>query len=392
MKIFDGNRAQRGAGLLLFVLIVSMVILSILITYLLISTRITQSVYDTTRSYESLYADLAASKVSVLSMLDSNLDNDWEVPGLYDTFNLGQDNQYVERYVYKDGDDVVFNVLTNTHRSPRNLELTYQAPTMSSRPVDVILLLDRSDSMDINNLDGIGVSPGSPMETLIAASTDFVRQMQTSDQSRLAVYTYATKVNALAGSDTFVSAPAYPSLIAQIENMHVEGRNTSWAGETNLGGALNAAYRLLTDPAQAAADPGTQRYVILLSDGDPMVDRFGTNCFEIAEWERANGFPDEPLGWECVYDARNYSVEQASLIKNLGVSLFSVGLGDSRLDPARMAEYASSNPYTGDKHLYLLHDPNDLSGLAAIYAEVQRVMVGMGHLEVKEIKPDTLGP
>ncbi len=154
-------------------------------------------------------------------------------------------------------------------------------------PTDVILVMDRSQSMEDDTIPG---GPIQPMQDSKDAAKYFVSLMDnTKDQVGLVSYaTTATLDHNLTTN--------FSSVDATIDSMIPYG----W---TNIGMAVNLATGELTDNGRADAFP----VMIVMTDGNPNVDEQGN-------------VPNEP-------GAQAYALTEAQIAKDLGYKIYTIGLG-----------------------------------------------------------------
>ncbi len=138
------------------------------------------------------------------------------------------------------------------------LSIRFDCPERAPADADIVLVMDRSDSMR-----------GEPLQASIAAARTFVGQLDP-DRHRAALVSFATDV-------TIDAEPTH-----DLSLLH---RAIGWLeaeGRTNIAGGLRGAEEVL----RLRARPDAARYVLLLTDG---VDTIGSDPIPVAEQIRASG-------------------------------------------------------------------------------------------------------
>lgn len=163
-------------------------------------------------------------------------------------------------------------------------------------PTDVILAIDLSGSM--NNDGG---TPPQPVTSVLRAAEAFAERLN--DGDKLGVVTYATSASTPSGLSEDTDA-VRTTIAALTINPKEE------TGNTNTGEALRAALTEMTSDRHSA---DARKVVVLLTDG-------------LATAPKNN--PEE------------YAREGATMVKDAGIELFTIGLGESAND-AFLAELAT---------------------------------------------------
>lgn len=152
-------------------------------------------------------------------------------------------------------------------------------------PTDVLLAIDLSGSM--NNDGG---TPPEPISSVLKAAGAFTSRLQTGDKAALVTFaTGAIVVDPLTGSVQKVATDIAALTIDPEEE----------TGSTNTGDALRRGVEELTSIRH---NPEARKVMILLTDGLATA-------------------PDE--------EPEKYALEAAGIVKEKGVSLFTIGLGDN---------------------------------------------------------------
>lgn len=165
------------------------------------------------------------------------------------------------------------------------------------KPTDLVLLIDRSGSMT-----SLGTNPPEPLTSVKIAAVSFIDELSTND--RVAVISFATnqkKPIELELTDDFSKVKD------SINSILIEKGGVQY---TNIAEALRAGFVEL-ESARASEDHN--KVLILLTDG-------------IAN------YPKDPVGKSESDDikyAEDLSIKEAMQIKNNGVSIYTIGLGQS---------------------------------------------------------------
>lgn len=173
-------------------------------------------------------------------------------------------------------------------RTTENVTFTWPEPIAKTLrsceiPTDVVLAIDLSGSM--NNDGG---TPPEPITSVLKSATSFVTQLNQNDQ--VAIVTYATKatLTEMLTHDSTRVAKVIPTLLINPKEEQ---------GSTNTGDAL---LQIRDELSSSRHNLDARKVAILLTDG-------------LATAPEKN--PEE------------YAQNQASLLKDAGVHLFTIGLG-----------------------------------------------------------------
>ena len=205
---------------------------------------------------------------------------------------------------------------------------------------DVVLVLDRSSSMN-----------GTPMENTKTAAKDLIELLitdKTKAKTRAAIVTY--------GSDLLTSYTSN-SLTNDVTTLKdtINSIPSSKGGQgTNVHAGLLKAKKLLS-----SSGTDTQKIIILLSDGEPTY-YLGSNNKRCG-----SGGSDRPDdSWECIVNGNNrpstVADAEATTIKNSGTKIYTVGftsgadmtfLGNIASNPTEKYSYTASD-YEGLKETF----------------------------------------
>lgn len=177
---------------------------------------------------------------------------------------------------------------------PKPFELGSRA---CSRKSDIALLLDRSGSMA-----SLGKNPPEPLESAKKAASSFVDSLKVED--RVAVVSFATEPSL--PHDVALSQD-FEAVNLAIENIAIGNSGIQF---TNITSALHEGWSALLS---SSADENRARVLVLLTDGV------------------ANS-PKDPNGRteaEDIAYAEKSALSEASLIKQDGVEIFTIGLGEA---------------------------------------------------------------
>ena len=205
---------------------------------------------------------------------------------------------------------------------------------------DVVLVLDRSSSMD-----------GTPMENTKTAAKDLIELLitdKTKDNTRAAIVTYGSNLLTSYTSDSLTNDVT--TLKKTIDSIPSSINNEG----TNVHAGLLKAEELLR-----SSGTDTQKIIILLSDGEP--------TFYLGSNNKLCGFgrsdrPDYSLG--CTVNGNNrpstVADAEATTIKNSGTKIYTVGfrsgadmtfLGNIASNPTEKYSYTASD-YEGLKETF----------------------------------------
>lgn len=162
------------------------------------------------------------------------------------------------------------------------VELFARGVPMNSKPVDVVLVIDVSGSMEdgikggtANNDESSSDYNPEKMGLAKSAAKAFVEKLLTSatgySDNRVAIVTFSTDANIITGTDTLV--PTHNALIqvgsaTELTSLNSVIDGISADGGTNYDAALQYAYEILKS---ARSQPGYSReqFVVFLTDGAP---------------------------------------------------------------------------------------------------------------------------
>jgi Mg-chelatase subunit ChlD len=190
-------------------------------------------------------------------------------------------------------------------RSERDITFTWQEPIAKTVrscevPTDVVLAIDLSGSM--NNDGGV---PPEPISSVLTAAKTFALKLNTEDQIGLVTYASTAKVVSTLTKDR-------AGVGTTIEKLKIDPAEET--GSTNTGDAILRAQGELDS---ARHNTNARKVVILLTDG----------------LATAGGESPE-----------DHAREAASALKESGVELFTIGLGE-QLNEAFLRELASDSTH-----------------------------------------------
>ena len=158
------------------------------------------------------------------------------------------------------------------------VELFARGVPMNSKPVDVVLVVDISGSMEYDiNGNETSVVADQKMTLAKTAAKAFVEKLLTSatgySDNRVAIVTFSESAQIITGTNTVV--PSHNALIQVSSDTELTSLNSvidgiSANGGTNYDAALQHAYEILKS---ARSQPGYSReqFVVFLTDGAPGV-------------------------------------------------------------------------------------------------------------------------
>ena len=188
----------------------------------------------------------------------------------------------------KSSQDITFTWPQGIARTLRSCEV----------PTDVVLAIDLSGSMNDD-----GGTPPEPISSVLAAARTFVERLSVQDQ--ISVVRYATDAEVAQPLTTNKQAAA-----ASISTLTITAADE--VGSTNIGAALSSAEGQLNGEAH---NPNARKVLVLLTDG------------------LATAPQDDPEGF-----ARSLG----ELVKQTGVNIFAIGLGDA-VNDAFLSSIASQS-------------------------------------------------
>lgn len=243
---------------MLFVLITAVLLTFLITTFLTVASRITQGTQDYIRAQRSMYGDMSASKVSLASYLDADPNNDFvfnpTAPGSPET-GLLSDGTYYERAVEESGNDLRIDLVAESGGSSRRLEALMSSASLANADIEVVLVLDRSKSMEEN-------------ERLVktqAAGDLFLEKFDQgagTSNAKIGIVTFATWIETIPANGQLTND--VDALRSQLAAVDIPSDPVD--GSTSMGEGLNHAYQMLSN------DPNTSKFVILLTDGAPSVE------------------------------------------------------------------------------------------------------------------------
>lgn len=206
---------------------------------------------------------------------------------------------------------------------------------------DVMLAIDRSGSMSSD-----GKNPPEPMTSVKNAALSFVSNLRDGDRAGLVSYA------------TFASSPVDQPLTASLVNVksaieNVNIRQEDGTQYTNISDALDKSAAEIANTANIM---GSKPAIILLTDG-------------VATYPEKKGDDKYPA---------NLARESAERIKEMGIEIFTIGLGKT-IDESFLIEIAS-----GEDHYYRAPLSSDL---VSVYSDIASAMCEQGPAKV-EIIPD----
>lgn len=173
-------------------------------------------------------------------------------------------------------------------RTTENIVFTWPEPIAKTLrscevPTDVVLAIDLSGSMNDD-----GGTPPEPISSVLKAAQSFISRLHDRDQSSIVTYaTDATLVEKLSNENVRIE-----SVVSQLSIAPKEER-----GSTNTGDAFKLMAEEISSPRH---NKDARKVAILFTDG--LTNAPGKT-------------PEE------------YAIEHATVLKNLGVDVFTIGLG-----------------------------------------------------------------
>lgn len=206
------------------------------------------------------------------------------------------------------------------------------------------LLESRWSHADTPELAGTPTQPMQAVKDAVEELINVVDQFENDDQISLEVYGYtALHQVPLTRRPHLDDITTGPNGLSNMQAGHYDG----W---TNVGGGLERAIETLTeDPARPAA----HKMIVLLTDGQ-------ANINEAGQWP-SGSWADQQ---EILEEARQYTLEQATIAAGLGIRIFGVSVG-AYADTDLMEEVAA----IGDGE-HLEATSNDITEYQAALEEI----------------------
>jgi Mg-chelatase subunit ChlD len=212
---------------------------------------------------------------------------------------LPQDFSYVETIAEIRGDDdevvAVSRSITETLARESEEAIFFQwpqalpeAPSVCARPVEAVLLFDRSGSMDDD-----GANPPQPLTDAKNAALVFVDELSSKD--KVGLVSFATNATVPPEATLLTPQSLVKKLISDLTIDTAEQR-----GRTNVGDAIKEGAALFSSADTTSAN-APRRVIVLLTDG----------------------LTNAPLG----VNAEAYAAEEAEKAKGQGITLYTIGLG-----------------------------------------------------------------
>ena len=372
-KINPRQTSQTGAGLLLYVLIMGIAITLAFSTYLIILTRSTQQTYANLRAELTYQAGFSSLQDTVLQLLMAQeSQTDWP-PLTQNSYQdqLVQDNTTIYRQFRHqdlDGDgqaELVIDIRAENQQISRQLQGIYLPPEVESEPLDIMLVIDVSDSMNQSDITG----GDTKLDKARQAAQEFVEQFQDYANARIGLISYSTQAEVKSELKYMQDPHHYQDLLDQIENLSADG-------STNIAAAIDINLSPNVWTQIEADDP--PRYLVLLTDGLPTVqnnpDGSTTRCIEVPR-DQAQ---------DCLDQAQQQSLEAAEQAKSgdYQVEIFTIGLGqEPNIDQNLLRQLSSDE---SDDHYF--HSPTS-DQLSQIYHQIAKQITGYGKLQYYEVIP-----
>ena len=370
-KFGDTNSSQRGAFLLIMVLTIGIVTSLALSSYLILLSSANRTIASQFRTQQAFYAVQASVAEFVARYLnDSNwvgeLDDPYSETDAYEIFDIP-----IEWSLNRIGDNVIWDVTAEAWQTRRRLEAEVEVldNQFTGKSLDIVVLLDQSGSMDD---DGDASTPygcpvtresQDPMVSAICAGQSFVARFEDQSEIQLAIVPYATEALPISAYPHLTGSGNFGTLQTAIADLKVASCNANGCF-TNIGGAINSAISLLGEIGYA--HPGSEKVIVLLTDGVPTVNQAGQFC-------------DQYSGSSSCDSQKAYSLEQADVAKDdYFVQIFAIGLGNG-VDEQLLKQIASS-----EQHYVSAENKEDLLDAFSIVEE--QIKQGL-RVKVEELLP-----
>ena len=371
-NLLSPKSEQTGAGLLLYVLIMGVAVTLAFSTYLIILTRSTQQTYANLRAeltYQIGFSHLQDTVLQLLLAQESQINWPPLTQAEYrDQLTAGDTS--VERYfhyqdVNNDGQkELVIDIKAENQQIVRQLQGIYQPPGVSQEPLDIMLLLDISQSMD--DPDQLGNE--SKLTRAKQAAQEFVDQFKNYSQARIGLIAYSTTA-AIKSQLNLMDINHYLDLQNQIDQLTaLESTNIAAAIETNLSPQIWTKFQPDDPP----------RYLVLLTDGIPTVLNLTDGSTQRCKALQI----DQDQLEECLAEAENQTADAGEKAKSTDyqIEIFTIGLGQTgQINQTLLKQLANDTD-----HYYYSPTSDQLSD---IYRRIARQITGYGRLNYYEVIP-----
>ncbi len=377
MKLNNSHSPQRGAFLLIMVLVLGFAASLALTAYLTLLTHATRNLTGQLHTEQAHYASYAAFSASLARYRQQP---QWltSLPDDYDqTQNFSLNQIPILRHLTRHQNTITLDLTSTATQTQRRLLAQLQLGQSNTNPADIVMLIDRSGSMDD---DGPAPQPypcpvqnetEDPMISAICAAQDFVDVISNSSQIQLSVVQFATQAETVPGFPHLAKHQKFDQIKQAIFHIQVANCHNNNC-YTNTGGALNLAVSLLGEIDYASSDPQIQRYIILFTDGLPTVDIQGNFCNQ-----DTNNPPCD--------QAEQYAIDQAKSAKNdYQTVIYTIGLGTAANQ--QLLKDLASTP----DHFLFTPDKQQLSDL---FTQVALQIQSLTSVSLEELPPgDTSAP
>ncbi|MBU1111125.1 VWA domain-containing protein [Patescibacteria group bacterium] len=344
MKQKNINHNNQGFGLLIAVILVAAAIVGIIITSGLLSRS---NILEGDRLYQVNQVYYAVEGAMYETLQHIKADPDWPSETNYsNTYLIG--SVQISRIITSSGDgSKEVDITAEKGDAKRRLLASVSTTEGSSLPLDVVLTLDVSGSMDDdgydNDLDEF--QPIGNVKVAAAGNNDhegFIDRLSHSRGDRVALVKYSTEgvtVMTLTGGHSAVENAIW---------------DLSCTDFTNIGDGIVQAVSILDQGSHPPSVPA----IVLLSDG--------------------NANRPAPVDF-----ARNYALSQADIADSQRYRIFTISLGESA-DTDLMEEIADR---TNGYHFYV-EDRTDLDELDEIFNQLTEILESVLVYELREALPE----
>lgn len=363
---------QKGAFVLLFLLIVSVTLVVVLGSYILMLTNLTKKSFNFIRSEESFYAAIGGFRDTVTQSVARGGSNGLYLPSF--AYNY-KDTLKIENRSTIDEGKYVLTVTADNKGLLRSIEGNLEtANSTKSKKLDVVIMLDVSDSMadEIDNLKNTKLDQAKDL------ALELISKLQTGTEPRIAIISYGDGVKIL---NSLTDNQSFETFSKKIADLHA-------GGHTNMAAALNTARDIIVSQP---FDANRNYYVVLLTDGFPSIywnEGQFVNCideYKVCLSKGQNALEcTSTVGVACSEAAKNYTFQVANSLKSssYGIDLITVGMGNLNEMNSRLLNELASGLDEANKYFYQLSK----DGVGSIYTKIIGDDLTLGKLTFDEVR------
>ncbi len=369
-------KTQKGAFLLVLVLVLGMAVSFALVGYLALLTQTTRGLEGQLHAEQAHYATYAYFSESLDRYLStptwlSNLSNPSS-----QTINYLYAGIPIARSLIRNNQGVTVDISSQVVQTYRRLTAHFQFGQSGVAPADIVMVIDKSGSMG----DDGAVTPPlpcpaatethAPMVQAICAGRNFIDVFKNNNLVQIGVIKFSTTAQPINNNlGHLVKKDKFPNLQSAISDLQANG----W---TNSGEAINQAISFLSDTNYKT--PNAHPYIVFFTDGIPTVTKTGQTCDDnninqsnlSCIQPGATSCSDHNLSQsqlQCLRAAGLYALEQSQVAKNdYHATVYTIGLGQNVNEPLL------KTMATAPSYYYLSPDKSKLDQIfTGIAADIQ---------------------